>query len=324
MSVTIVPDSAQPTPTGEGRTEQVITHRKKKWQTFPYALLLPSIVVLLLMVAWPLIKLVITSFQKYGRAQAFGAPAEWTGLDNYKAVLTDPDFWAMLARSFAFMVAAVVLTIGLGILVALLMMRLNKFFRLVLTVALLLAWAMPALTATIVWGWMVDTDYGVLNYLLSKVFGEQWIGHNWLLGTFSFFVVLTFIIVWQGIPFVAFTMYAGLTQISSEVLEAAQIDGASAPRRFFSIQIPYVRPVLTVLIVLSIIWDLRVFAQVYALQALTSDLSSKSTLGVWIFQKGTASGDYGVSGAAAVVMVVVMLIISWYYVRETVKEDDGL
>ncbi|MCL2783323.1 MAG: sugar ABC transporter permease, partial [Propionibacteriaceae bacterium] len=265
-------------------------HYKKKPEPLPYALLVPALAVLGVLVGYPVVKMVITSFQKFTRAQAFGAPPEWTGFTNYIKVLTSHDFWVVLARSFAFMIIAVSLTIVIGTLIALLMMQLKKGFRLLLSIGLLLAWAMPALTSVIVWGWMFDTQYGIINYLLTKVTGDNWQGHSWLLNPVSFFAVLIIIIVWQGIPFVAFTLYAGLTQVDEAVMEAAQIDGASAVKRFFQVQMPMTRSIFTVLIVLSIIWDLRVFAQVYALQGIGGISAQTSTLGVWIYQQGSSSG----------------------------------
>jgi N,N'-diacetylchitobiose transport system permease protein len=88
------------------------------------------------------------------------------------------------------------------------------------------------------------------------------------------------------------------------------------------IHVPFVKQVIVVLVVLSVIWDLRVFAQVYALQGIGGIAEKTSTLGVWIYQKGTATGDYGVSAAAAVIMVIMMLAISFTYVRQTIEEDD--
>ena len=296
--------------------------RRRRADLFPYALLLPSLALLLVLVGWPLVKLVITSFQHFGREQAFGKPPTWSGLANYTKVLSDHDFYVMLARSFGFMVVAVFLTIVAGTLVALLMMKLRRGMRMLVSVGLLLAWAMPALTSVIVWGWMFDTQYGVVNYLMTKITGDNWMGHSWLINPWSFFVVLTLIVVWQGIPFIAFTMYAGLSQVPREVTEAAEIDGASSWQRFFLILVPYVRQIVVVLVVLSVIWDLRIFAQVYALQGIGGIIEKTSTLGVWIYQKGTAGGDYGVSAAAAVIMVIIMLAISLQYVRQTLEEDD--
>jgi len=300
---------------------QTVAQRHKR-QPFPYLLLTPALAVLVVLVGYPIVKLITTSFQQYTRAQVFGAPATWTGFANYVKVLTGTDFWAVVARSFAFMLAAVFLTMLLGTLIAILMMQLHKVLRLLVSVGLLLAWAMPALTATIVWGWMFDTQYGVINFLLSKITGHNWMGHQWLLNPFSFFVVLTIIVVWQGVPFIAFTLYAALTQVDGAIMEAAEIDGASSVKRFFQVQMPITRSVFTVLIILSVIWDLGIFAQVYALQAIGGIAAQTSTLGVWIYTRGSSAGDFGLSAAAAVIMVIMMLAISFYYVRDTLLKED--
>src|SRR5690606_30760042 len=150
-------------------TSRVDTASAKRRRGFtPYALLVPSLVVLAAVIGWPLIQLFVMSFQEYGRAQVFGAAAPFIGLDNYISVLTDQQFWNVLGRSILFCLVCVVLTMVGGTLIALLMMRLGKGFRVLVSVGLLLAWAMPALTATIVWGWMFDTSYGVVNFVSSE------------------------------------------------------------------------------------------------------------------------------------------------------------
>jgi N,N'-diacetylchitobiose transport system permease protein len=311
----------------EPRTERsgaaVRPPKKRRPPILPWTLLVPSLVVLGVLVGYPIIRLVIMSFQEYERAQLMGQPAEWVGFDNYVQVLTDVDgFWTVLLRSFLFMVVCVVLTMVLGTLVALLMMRLGKGFRMLVSVGLLLAWAMPALAVTIVWGWIFDSEYGVVNNLLTTITGNNWMGHSWLINPLLFFTVATIIIVWGGVPFVAFTMYAGLTQIPGEVLEAAQLDGAGPVKRFRLIMVPYVRSIITVLIVLSIIWDLRVFTQIYALQTVGGVREQTNTIGVYIYQTGMAQGHYGVAGAISVIFVFIMLAISFYYVRQTVREEE--
>ncbi|MFB7889797.1 carbohydrate ABC transporter permease [Cellulosimicrobium cellulans] len=311
----------------EPRTERsgapVRPPKKRRPPVLPWTLLVPSLVVLGVLVGYPIVRLIVMSFQEYERAQLMGQPAEWVGFDNYVQVLTDVDgFWTVLLRSFVFMVVCVTLTMVLGTLIALLMMRLGKGFRLLVSVGLLLAWAMPALAATIVWGWIFDTQYGVINNLLTKITGDNWMGHSWLLNPLQFFLIATIIIVWGAIPFVAFTMYAGLTQIPGEVLEAAQLDGAGPFQRFRLIMIPYVRSIITVLIVLSIIWDLRVFTQIYALQGVGGDREKTNTIGVYIYQMGMAQGHYGLAGAISVIFVFIMLGISFYYVRQTIREEE--
>ncbi len=288
----------------------------------PYALLTPALIALVAITGWPLVQLVIMSFQEFGRAQVFGAPPEFIGLDNYLQVLGDSEFWQVLARSLVFAAVCVVATMVLGVLVALLLKRLGIVLRTLVSVGLLLAWAMPPLSATIVWGWIFDTNYGVLNYVLANWFGlEQFVGHPWLINPLSFFFVATIIIVWGAIPFVAFTVYAGLTQVPDEVMEAAQLDGAGGVKRFFLVVVPYIRSILIIVTILQVIWDLRVFTQIYSLQSIGGLAEQTNTLGVYIYRVSLGSGDFGVGGAISVIVVLLLVAISIFYVRRSVKEE---
>jgi N,N'-diacetylchitobiose transport system permease protein len=287
----------------------------------PWLLLSPAIAVLLVLTGYPLVKLVITSTQRYGREQVFGAPPEFVGLDNYRAVLTDRVFWDVLQRSVLFCAANVVLTMTLGMLVALLITRLGRGMRLLVTVGLLLAWAMPALTAIVIWVWMFDSQYGVVNSVLTSL-GLDFAGHSWLIDPLSFFGVATLVITWQSVPFVAFTLYAALTQVPEDVMEAAQLDGATAWQRFRLVIVPFIRPVLLIVTVLQVIWDLRVFTQIFALQDSGGIAEKTNTIGVYIYQVGVAQGRFDVGSAIAVLMVVIMLAASFVYVRQIVRTEE--
>ncbi|WP_350349237.1 sugar ABC transporter permease [Agromyces sp. G08B096] len=308
-------------PSADGKSRQRAARRRGGLT--PYALLVPASVVLAAIVGWPLIQLIITSFQEYGRAQVFGAPPEWVWFQNYTDVLTDPVFYTVLLRTIAFAAVCVVLTMVVGTLIALMMTRLPKAFRILLSVGLLLAWAMPALTATIVWGWMFDTDYGVINHVLVNFFGlEEFFKHPWLIEPLSFFTVATIIIVWGAVPFVAFTLYAGLTQVPDEVLEAAQLDGAGAVQRFRLVIFPYLKPIFLVTAILQIIWDMKVFTQIFALQDIGGIRAETNTLGVYIYQVSIAGGEFGIGGALAIIFALIMMSISVFYIRHLIKEDE--
>jgi N,N'-diacetylchitobiose transport system permease protein len=289
----------------------------------PYLLLIPAGIVILALTGWPLLQLLIISVQEFGRAQIFGAPPAWVGFENYAEVLTDPVFWQVLGRSILFALVNVATTMLLGVLVALLMTRLNNGFKVLVSAGLLLAWAMPPITATVVWGWLFDTQSGVVNYVLSTVFGLDFIGHSWLIQPLSFFFVATVIITWQSVPFVAFTTFAGLTQVPNEVLEAATLDGSTGIQRFRFIVFPYIRPVLLVLLLLQIIWDMRVFPQIKALQSIGGISADTSTIGVYIYNVSIAGGDLGAGGAIAVILVIVMMALSAYYIRSTLRQDES-
>jgi N,N'-diacetylchitobiose transport system permease protein len=292
-------------------------------QVAPWLMLVPTLAVLGILVGYPLVRLFLVSFQEFGRAQVFGQPAPYVGLDNYRDILTDAAFWRVFLRSVVFCAVNVSLTMVLGTLVALLLTKLNRFFRLLTSFGLLVAWAMPALTAIIIWGWMFDTQYGVINYLITKFTAADFTGHSWLINPISFFFVATVVIVWQSIPFVAFSVYAGLTQVPDDVMEAAQLDGASAWQRFRYVTFAYLRPIFVIVTILEVIWDLRVFTQIFALQGIGGIREKTSTLGVYIYQTSIGSGDFGRGGAMAVILVLLMLAIALWWVRSSIRAEEA-
>jgi N,N'-diacetylchitobiose transport system permease protein len=296
---------------------------RRRGELLPYLLLIPAGIVILALTGWPLLQLLIISFQEFGRAQIFGAPPAWVWFENYAEVLTDPVFWQVLARSILFALVNVATTMVLGVLIALLMTRLNRGLKMLVSGGLLLAWAMPPITATVVWGWLFDTQSGVINYVLTAVFGLDFIGHSWLIEPLSFFFVATVIITWQSVPFVAFTTFAGLTQVPNEVLEAATLDGSTGMQRFRFVVFPYIRPVLLILLLLQIIWDMRVFPQIRALQSIGGISAETSTIGPYIYNVSIAGGDLGAGGAIAVILVIVMMALSAYYIRSTLRQDEA-
>ncbi len=222
--------TATPVPAGDdpyfGRRLRAVSRRSS---ALPYWLLLPSVAVMVVMLGYPLYRLVVLSLHEYGLEQIFGQPAAWVGLDNFREILTEDYFWTVLWRTLIFCAVNVALTMVLGVLVALLLNALGNKMRLLVATSLILAWAMPPLSATVVWQWIFDTQYGLVNWALSSP------GHSWLAEPMSFFMVATIIVVWMGIPFVAFTTYAALSQIPTELIEAAHLDGAG-PRRALALR----------------------------------------------------------------------------------------
>lgn len=317
MATTTAP---APVPTVPARPR--VEARRRRFVATPFALIAPAVIMLAVFIGWPLLQLIVMSFQKFGREQIFGAPAEFIGFGNYVRVLTDPEFWVVLGRSVGLCLVCVVATMLCGILIAVLMAKLGPVMRTAVSIGLLLAWAMPALTATIVWGWIFDTQYGLVNYFLTQLTGTSWAGHSWLSEPLSFFTVAAIIITWGAIPFVAFSVYAGLGQVPGEVLEAASLDGANGFQRFRLVVVPYIRSILMVVLILQIIWDLRVFAQIYALQTVGGVRADTNTIGVYIYSVSMATGDLGAGGAIAVILVVILLLISAVYIRTMLKEDD--
>lgn len=305
------------------RPPSVATAPRRKTNPLPYFLLLPSVVALLVALAYPVGWQVLTSMREYGLAQQFGQPATFVGLANYVEIFTSDDLWAVVSRSVVFCLVNAIVTLVLGVLLALLLKAVPTWARVVLQVALLLAWAMPLVAAVTVWKWMFDFRTGVVNWLLVRMGFEQFAGHGWLATPLSFFLVATIIIVWMSVPFVALSVYAALTQVSGDVLEAASLDGASRVQSFWLIVLPTIRPVVSVVFLLQIIWDLRVFAQIKLLQDSGAPVGETNLLGTFIYQLGVGSQDFGGAAAVSLFVLALTIVLTWPYVRNLLKEDEA-
>jgi N,N'-diacetylchitobiose transport system permease protein len=295
---------------------------RRRTSKAPYVLILPAVAVLVLAMGYPLVWQIITSTQQFGLSQQFGQPAPFIGVQNYITLATDPYMWTVIGRSLLFCAACAGGAMVVGVLIALLMGAVPRGVRIVIQIALLLAWAMPVVAAMTVWNWLFNWRIGVVNWLLTSL-GLPFRDHNWLEDPISFYAVALIIIVWMSVPFVAFSLYAALTQVSGEVLEAAQMDGATANQRFWSILVPVIRPVLSIVLLLQVIWDLRVFTQIKLLQDAGSVANETNLLGTYIFQLGTGSSNFGLASAVSIFVLILTVAISAFYVRSMLKEDES-
>lgn len=286
----------------------------------PYVLLVPAVLALVVALGYPLVRQVVLSLQEFGLAQQFGRPPEWVGLQNYRDLITDPYLWRVTVRSLLFCIVNAVATLAIGVGLALLMRHMARGVRLLLQTGLLLAWATPIVASLTVWQWLFDTQYGVVNYVLTQL-GLDYTGHSWLLQPLSFFFVATVIVVWMSVPFVAFTVYAALTQVPEDLVEAAEIDGAGAWGRLRYVVLPAIRPVLLVVGLLQVIWDLRVFTQIYILQQAGGSTRDTNLLGTYIYRLGIGGGDFGMAAAVAIFMLALTVVLTAPYVRAMLKQE---
>lgn len=296
--------------------------RRRRTPLAPYALIAPAVVILLLGLGYPVYWQVVTSLQEYGLAQQFGAPPTFVGLDNYARIFADERLWAVVTRSIAFCLVNALVTVAVGLGMALLMRAAHPAVRLVLQVCLLLAWAMPMVAAVTVFRWLFDYRTGVVNWLLVELGFSGMQGFSWLSQPLTFFTVATLIIVWMSVPFVALSVFAGLTQVGEEILEAARLDGAGPTQTLRLILLPMIRPVLSIVLLLQIIWDLRVFAQIRLLQDAGAPVSETNLLGNFIYELGVGRQDFAGAAAVSILVLALTVLLSAPYVRALMKEDQ--
>jgi N,N'-diacetylchitobiose transport system permease protein len=213
----------------------------------------------------------------------------------------------------------------LGMLLALLLVRLSTWVRVLLSSGLVLVWSMPVVVAVQIWYWMTNYENGVVNYVLTKLGIGDYSQHDWYATTFSQLSMVTLLIVWGALPFVVITLYAGLAQVPRDLVEAAEVDGAGPLRVFRDITVPILRPILLILTSLSIIWDFGVFTQPYLLIGQSKVTPGNFLMSIYLFEEGYFKTDYGRGAAISLLMVVIVAALSVVYVRRMVRigmEDE--
>jgi N,N'-diacetylchitobiose transport system permease protein len=292
----------------------------------PYLLLLPATAVIAALILWPAVQVGLFSFQNYGLMQISGVlPTQWVGWANYSQILHDHEFWVSLRISLYFALVVVPLTLIAGTLAGLLLERLGPKMRTFVSVSAILAWATPAVSASVIFAWLVSPDGGVVDWALEKLpswlgGGAHWAGYSWTNAALPAYTVLTVMLVWTGFPFIAVTVLAALRTLPSELHEAARVDGAGPWRDFWKVTFPLLRPVFLVLALLSTIWDFGMFTQAYIINGQLGN-PDQYNLGLYEYaQAFTQPPHYGLASAAAFVLTIILLVVTVGYIRAAIKQ----
>ncbi len=303
------------------------SHARRKSRTgasagvAPYLLSLPAIFLIVALLGWPMLRMIILSFQNMRLRELFqGLTPPWVGLDNYSRVLTDSVFWTVVARTVAFTVVSVTLTVVIGLAIALLMRRVAPGVRIAMIVAMMFVWATPQLVAAQIFRWLVDSDFGVVNYLLTQI-GLDYVNHSWFANSFEGWIVITTLVVWAGIPFIAITLNAGLTQVPKELLEAATVDGATPWQALRNITLPILRQLIVIVTTLSVIWNFGVFTQPWVIRSGQPE-SEYQTLATYAYTVAFKNNNYSLGSAISVITVILLFGVMAYYIRQMFKIGD--
>src|SRR6266536_1749186 len=315
MGVAVAAPDLEPVPQLSGRRAWLRSN------FLPYTLISPSVLVIAGTLAFPLGMLVWLSLQHYGLRELIQHSGEWVGLGNYRTILADPLFHQVILRSLLFTFASVALTLALSTLIALLLLKVRQAVRVIVMSALVFVWATPVIVTVDIWQWIFDYEFGVINYLLTKLHVGNFIHHNWFDNPVQGLGVLVVVVVWGAIPFVTITVFAGLLQVPSEVIDAAPGDGAGAWERFWFVTAPILKPVFLIVTSLSTIWDFGVFIQIYVLLNARPS-ADYFTIGIYSFKESFGVSQYGLGATIAVLMVVILVIVTLFYVRETVRQAE--
>jgi multiple sugar transport system permease protein len=280
-----------------------------------YAFMLPIILVLVVLVAYPFATALWMSLHN----KMIGFPiAKFIGLDNYGKVLSDPLYWKSLGNTVVFTLASVGLKLPIGLGVALLIDQ-RVVARGFVRGVVLLPWAMPALVAVLIWGWFYNDLFGLFNYILMQLHITS--EPLYFLGTAQLAMPSVIAVnVWRGFPFFAITLLAGLQGVSSELYEAGQVDGASALARFWHITVPGISTVMAVVTLLSAIWTFNDFMIIFSLPR-GGPADSTMVLSVLTYQTAFIGAEIGKGTAIPVTMMPILGILIVLLTRAISRQE---
>ncbi|NUR28278.1 MAG: sugar ABC transporter permease [Catenulispora sp.] len=289
-----------------------------------WLLLSPAGLVMLAFSVAPVAFLVYTSFTDYNQRSLFTGRYATVGAQQYSTLLSDPQFWQALLRSVVFTVAMVAGSVAVGAWAGRLLTRLGTGLRTTVTLVLVLAWAMPTVASSLVWKWLFQPGYGVVNWLLTQthLFGDMtdtdWAGHPTLA-----YLSIWMLVVWQAVPFIALTLYAALTQIPGDLYEAARLDGASERRVWWSVSVPVLRPTLLLVTLMSVIWDFNVFNQIWLVSSGGPD-GATTTLGIYAYKQAFVAFRLGQGAALSVITTAILVGVTALYIRSLLRSGEDL
>jgi multiple sugar transport system permease protein len=269
---------------------------------FSWLMLAPAVLFLLAFVAYPFVYGVVLSLQ----ARAVGEAGTFVGLRNFVANLQDPVFWQVARNTVVYTGAATIAKLLGGLAMALVM---NQQFRAKngLRAALLLPWIVPTSLSTIAWMWIFDPTFSVINWLLVHT-GLMAMGPSWLGDATLAMVSIVVANVWRGLPFYAVTLLAALQTIPQELYEAAAIDGATARQRFVSVTLPYLRAVLLITTMFSVIWTFSDFQLVYVLTG-GGPANATHLFATYAYNIAMGAGQLGQGASVALSMFPPLLLV---------------
>lgn len=297
----------------------MITKSKKSLygNTFEISMMIIPVLFLAFFVGLPLLYTVVLSFQEVDALELNKFFQPFAGFNNYISVITNEDFWLILKNTFLFVGLSILFQVIIGLLLALAFSK--KFPGAPFMRGLFLVpWIMPQLVVGAIWGWMLQANAGVVNYLL-RITG--FISENiaWISDANIALYSVIAVNIWLGIPFNVIMLSTALMDLPAEIYEAAEVDGAGPVKRFFFITLPLLKIPLISVISLGVIFTLQQFD---IFQALTEGgpANSSNVLQLWSWRQAFREFDFGQGSAIAVLVICIMLVACVFYVASSRKK----
>jgi sorbitol/mannitol transport system permease protein len=295
-----------PTPSASGAAGRKALQRTGDWAW--RAPLLPALILTVLVTQLPFLVTIVISFMNWNAY--YPDQIGFTGIDNFKTVLSDPDARHAILVSVVLTAGVVAIALVLGLIAALLLDR--KFIgRSVVRTMMITPFLVVPVAAALLWKHaLYNPEYGLFNGLLKMVFGDSAPQVDWI-GKYPLLSVM-FAIVWQWTPFMMLILLAGLQSRPLDVVEAARIDGANAWQIFINMTLPHLRTYIELAALLGTIYVIQNFDHVFTI---TSGGLGTANLPYYIYQTFYTAHDYGLASAAGVIVVILTIIVATIALR---------
>lgn len=278
-------------------------HVVNRWRS--WAWVLPALALLLVFVYYPIVENLRLSLYSWS---AFSAQPTFVGLDNYRTAAGDPVFWRALRNNTVFAVTSLVFQVGFSlVLAAVLEEFVHQRLRGILRTIYFIPAVISITVAGILFSFLYNPQIGLLNRLLAAVGLQSW-QHSWLGEPSTAMWSIIAMSQWQSIGYTAILFVVAIQRVPREFYEAARIDGAGKVRSFFSITLPMVREMTTLVTILTISGAFLVFNEVMVMTA-GGPSNSSQVLGTWLYRNAFLNDDMGYASAIATVIFVITLLI---------------
>jgi multiple sugar transport system permease protein len=295
-------------------TRSAPTRRRRKDDTrLALAFIAPASVGLLVFLVWPLLTGIYYSFTEYTTL----TPPDWVGLENYSRLLSDPIFWKSLRVTVLYVVINIGVQTVVALVIAVLMQRLTQ--STVLRSLVLAPYLVSNVVAAIVFLWILDTQMGVFNILLQWIGFDPiafWASETWVIPT------IALVNVWRHMGYTALLLFAGLQSIPVYLYEAARTEGAGEIAQFRRITLPLLRPILALVLIMTIIGSFQVFDTV-SVTTQGGPADASKVLQMYIYENAFAQYQFGYASALSVALLVILMVITFaqYWMTNAGKSD---
>ncbi|MCA1035984.1 carbohydrate ABC transporter permease [Bacillus infantis] len=273
----------------------------------PYGMIAPSIAIFGLFFIYPILYMIYLSFHDWN----FVSPVkDFVGIGNFKALFAEREFIEVMQNTFTYTALTVSLTVAVSLLLALWLNRQGALYGFVQG-AIFSPHIISLVSVSMLWMWLMDTDYGLLNWFLN-LFGIANV--PWLTDPGTSLFSLVIVAVWKGIGFNTLIFIAGLQSIPKDIYEAAELDEANKVRTFFKLTLPMLSPTLFFLTIISLIASFQVFETI-AIMTQGGPINSTNTFVFYIYEYGFRFFKIGYASAAGVLLLILVSLLTIVYFR---------